>query len=72
MKKLFRSTTDRKISGLCGGIGELLNIDPTLIRVLFVIFAFCSFGAMLLIYIVSSIFVPKSPYSSMNYNHYHY
>jgi len=32
MKKLFRSKTDRKIAGICGGIGEIYNIDPTLIR----------------------------------------
>jgi len=32
MKKLFRSKTDRKIAGICGGIGEIFTIDPTLIR----------------------------------------
>ena len=32
MKRLYRSTTDRKIAGVCGGIGEVYNIDPTIIR----------------------------------------
>lgn len=73
MKKLFRSNTNRHMTGLCGGIGEFLNIDATIIRVLFVIFAIFSFGTMLLVYFISSIFVPSSPYSNTHYtNHYHY
>jgi phage shock protein PspC (stress-responsive transcriptional regulator) len=36
MKRLYRSVTDKKIAGVCGGIAELLNVDPTIIRVLFV------------------------------------
>jgi phage shock protein C len=36
-KKLFRSKTDRKIAGVCGGLGEYFKIDPTLIRVGFVL-----------------------------------
>ena len=37
MKKLTRSTTDRWIAGICGGIGEYLEIDPNVIRVIWVI-----------------------------------
>ncbi len=33
MKRLYLSETDRKISGVCGGIGEYLNVDPTVIRI---------------------------------------
>lgn len=73
MKKLFRSVTDRKITGLCGGIGEWLVVDPTIIRVLAVILAFFSFGTVVFIYFILSLFVPKAPYGDMNYtNHYHY
>lgn len=36
-KRLYRSTTDRKIAGVCGGLGEHLNIDPTIIRIIFLI-----------------------------------
>ncbi|MFO7682470.1 MAG: PspC domain-containing protein [Chloroflexota bacterium] len=36
-KKLTRSTDDRWVAGVCGGLGEYFNIDPTLIRVLFVL-----------------------------------
>jgi phage shock protein C len=36
MKRLYRSETERKIAGICGGIGEMTNVDPTVIRLLFV------------------------------------
>ena len=39
MKKLYRSNTDRKIAGICGGIGELTETDPTIIRLVTVILA---------------------------------
>ena len=60
-KKLYRSRTDRKIAGICGGIGEYANIDPTIIRVLFAIFAIWG-GSGLLIYLVLLFIVPESPY----------
>ncbi|MEI9812947.1 MAG: PspC domain-containing protein [Acidobacteriota bacterium] len=49
-RRLTRSRRDRKISGVCGGIAEYMNVDPTLIRLLAVISFFC--GAGLLAYIV--------------------
>ena len=39
MKQLYRSTTDKKLAGVCGGLGEYFNIDPTIIRVIFVVLA---------------------------------
>ncbi|HRF28454.1 MAG TPA: PspC domain-containing protein [Candidatus Saccharibacteria bacterium] len=36
MKKLYRSTTDKKIAGVCGGIAEYFDIDPTIVRIIFV------------------------------------
>jgi phage shock protein C len=39
MKQLYRSNTNKKIAGVCGGLGEYFNIDPTIIRVLFVVLA---------------------------------
>ncbi|MBM4176689.1 MAG: PspC domain-containing protein, partial [Ignavibacteria bacterium] len=50
-KKLTLSN-NKMIFGVCGGIGEYLNIDPTIVRVLWVIFLFASFGIALIIYIV--------------------
>jgi phage shock protein C len=37
MKKLYRSSTDKKVAGVCGGLGEYFDIDPVVFRILFVI-----------------------------------
>ncbi|MCD8089254.1 MAG: PspC domain-containing protein [Clostridiales bacterium] len=58
MKKLKRSVNNRMISGICGGIGEYAEIDPTIIRILWVIGAFISFGAAVLIYIILIFIIP--------------
>ncbi|MGA9365206.1 MAG: PspC domain-containing protein [Bacteroidota bacterium] len=39
MKKLYRSETNKRIAGVCGGIGEMLNVDPTIMRVVLVVLA---------------------------------
>ncbi len=39
MKKLYRSDTNKKLAGICGGIGEMLNVDPTVVRLLAVVLA---------------------------------
>ena len=36
MKRLYRSNKDKKVAGICGGIGTLLNVDPTIVRLVFV------------------------------------
>ncbi len=58
-KRLYRSIKDRKICGVCGGIGEYLNMDPTLIRLLWVIS--CFFAAGIFAYIVAAIIIPDDP-----------
>lgn len=58
MKKLYKSRTDRKICGVCGGVAEYLNIDSTVIRLLTVLFAI--FGAGLLVYIAAAFIMPDS------------
>ena len=58
-KKLFRSRKNRMIAGVCGGIGEYLEIDPTVIRLIWVLLVFLSFGAAILAYIVAWIIVPE-------------
>ncbi len=57
-ERLHRSTTDRKIAGVCGGLGRHLNIDPTVLRVLFVVLAFFG-GAGLLLYGAAWLVVPE-------------
>lgn len=56
-KRLTRSTTDRMIAGVCGGLAEYFEIDPVLVRLAFVIFALAG-GAGPLIYLVMWIIVP--------------
>jgi phage shock protein PspC (stress-responsive transcriptional regulator) len=56
-KKLYRSETNRMLAGVCGGIGEYFNFDPTILRLLFVIFALWG-GGGLLAYIVCWIVIP--------------
>lgn len=59
-KKLYRSRTDSKIAGVCGGLGEHFGIDSTWIRLLFILFFFLG-GSALLIYIIFWIIVPLEP-----------
>lgn len=60
MKKLFRSTENRMICGVCGGIAEYFNVDPTLIRLGWVLLAICSFGTGLLAYFIAAIIMPDA------------
>ena len=61
-QKLYRSREDRMLGGVCGGLGEYFDIDPTLVRVLFIFGAFLGIpGALLLIYLVMLIIVPQKP-----------
>ncbi|MDD9268224.1 PspC domain-containing protein [Paenibacillus sp. GCM10023248] len=62
MNKLFRSRTDSKLTGLCGGVAEWLGLNATLIRLLVIIAAFCSFGTVVLVYIIGCLLVPKAPH----------
>ena len=57
-KKLYRSSTNYKLAGVCGGIGEYFNIDPTLIRLAWILFSVMG-GAGVLAYIVAAIVIPK-------------
>ena len=58
-RKLYRSNTDRMLCGVCGGIGEYLNIDPTLIRLIWAVLA-CS-GTGILVYILAAVIIPQGP-----------
>lgn len=61
MKKLYRSKTDHKIAGVCGGLGAYFNIDPTLLRVLFVFLALPGGLPGVLPYVLLWIVIPKEP-----------
>ena len=57
-KKLFRSLDNRMVCGVCGGIGNYFNIDPTLIRLVWVLASFVG-GGGLLAYIIAAIIIPE-------------
>ncbi len=59
MKRLYRSKKNRIIAGVCGGIGEYFDIDPVLIRLLWVLFAFAGMGFGILVYIAAWIIIPE-------------
>ena len=59
--RLYRSRFDRKLFGVCGGLGAHFGVDPTIVRVLFVISAFASFGLTIFAYILMAIIVPDEP-----------
>jgi len=59
-KRLYRSYNDKMIAGVCGGLAAYFNLDPVLVRILFVILLF-AFGTTLLVYIILWIVVPYGP-----------
>lgn len=59
-KKLYKSNTNKVIDGVCGGIGEYFNIDPTLVRLAWVVF--CALGGSgVLAYIIMALIIPRQP-----------
>ncbi|MFR7592194.1 MAG: PspC domain-containing protein [Longibaculum sp.] len=60
-KRLYRSTRDVMICGVCGGIAEYFEIDPTIVRLIAVVLIF-GWGSGLLAYLVGAIIIPKNPY----------
>ncbi|MCL4271872.1 MAG: PspC domain-containing protein [Anaerolineales bacterium] len=58
-KTLTRSKSNRMIAGVCAGLGDYLNIDPTIVRLLFVLGFFTFNGAMLVVYLIMAIVTPE-------------
>ena len=59
-KKLYKSNTDKKICGVCGGIAEYLNVDSTVIRLGLVLLSVFG-GSGLLAYIIAALIMPEKP-----------
>lgn len=59
-KRLYRSRKDRVIAGVCGGLADYFHMDPTWIRLLFLIFLFLG-GSAILVYLVMWLVVPIEP-----------
>ena len=57
-KKLYRSTTDKKVAGVCGGLAKYLNMDPTVIRVIWAIVSLFAFVGVIA-YFVCTLIIPE-------------
>lgn len=69
MRKLFRDKWDKKIAGVCGGIGQYLQLDPTLVRIIFIAACCVSFFVpMIVIYLVAWLFMPEGPKTYVQVN----
>jgi phage shock protein PspC (stress-responsive transcriptional regulator) len=58
-KRLYRSQSDRQVAGICGGLGDYMNCDSTLMRVAWVVVTFLSAGLALLAYLVLILVIPN-------------
>ena len=58
-KKLLRSTKNRMVAGVCAGIGDYFSVDPTVIRLAWVIFTLISMGVGIIAYIIAWIIIPE-------------
>jgi len=68
-KKLYRSSNDKVLAGVCGGIGEYFAVDSVIIRLLWVVFTLMG-GAGLIAYIIAAIIVPENPVGGHLENNY--
>lgn len=62
-KELTRSITDRKLFGVCGGIAKYFNLDPTLVRIVYVLLVIGSVGWGLLLYIILAFLLPEEKFT---------
>ncbi len=62
MKRLYKSTKDKKISGVCGGIGEYLKIDPIIVRIVFILGVFATgIFPLVVAYFLAAWLLPEAP-----------
>ena len=60
MKRLYKSRTEKKLCGVCGGLANYFNIDPTLVRLAWAALI-CFWGTGILAYILAAIILPDDP-----------
>lgn len=60
-KRLYRSGKDHLVGGVLGGIAEYLTVDPIIIRILYILLLFASFGFMILAYLIGWMLIPRNP-----------
>ena len=57
-KRLYRNTDDRKIAGVCSGIADYLDVDPTVIRLIWILLVCCA-GVGVVAYIIAALIIPS-------------
>ena len=67
LKKLYRSTQDKKLCGVCGGLAEYLDMDPTIIRLIWAILTVFA-GMGILLYIISALVIPTDNHTNFTSN----
>ena len=60
-KKLYRSTKEKKIAGVCGGLAKYVSVDPTIVRLIWALVTLFSVGLGLIAYIACALIVPEEP-----------
>lgn len=60
-RRLFRSRTDRQMTGLSGGIAEYMNVDPSLVRIGWVAATFLTFPVAPFVYFIAALIIPSEP-----------
>ncbi|RKP56080.1 PspC domain-containing protein [Cohnella endophytica] len=61
MRKLYRSTRDRKLFGVCGGLADYLGMDATLLRIALIAVTVFSAGSVVIVYIIAGLVIPREP-----------
>jgi phage shock protein C len=62
-KRLYRSRKDRMLAGVCGGLASYIGVDPTIVRLIFVISVFVTFTTSLFLYLIFWLIIPEEPVS---------
>lgn len=60
-KKLYRSTKDSMMAGVCGGLGEYFEVDSTIVRLVVAFMFIGSFGTALVVYFLAAMIIPRNP-----------
>ena len=60
-KKLYKSTNDKKLCGVCAGLAKYFTIDVTLVRLIWAIVTLCTVGTGILAYIICALIIPDEP-----------
>lgn len=59
MKRLYRSKSQRMLGGVCAGLGNHLDVDPVVIRLIWIVFTLLSFGTGIIVYLLAWFIIPE-------------